>query len=157
MQSQPSADLYLSRYRQKDLETGMTSMDTLNFNPAVVLLHNLLDDSQSQACAIAARGEKRIENSVHLLRRDAGAIVGDAGQQVGRFPYQFPAGAQCEFPLVIHGLNGVETDVDKNLLHSNGIQGDSGQLFCVVLPDLDLLLSQTTLNGQKRIIQNLVQ
>src|SRR5689334_19616156 len=49
----------------------------MKFQPAAMVLHDLLDDSETKPCALLARGHIGLEQPLAILPRQAFAIVDD--------------------------------------------------------------------------------
>ena len=71
----------------------------------------MFDDGQAQAGALGAGGEIGLEDLVHFVGRDAGAVVGDGDDD--RIVLAV-AGGDFDFAAAVHGFAGVLEQVDQH-------------------------------------------
>ena len=99
--------------------------------------------------------EERLKDLLQVVRRDAGPRIGN-GDLDGR-RRTAPAKADADLPSRLHGFEGVEKDIDKNLGYLVAVHGNRRQARLIFLYHLHLAGRQ--IGGQKfqRLLGDILQ
>ena len=141
-------------HRQEDAEGGPLAHPGVHGDPAVRLLDDAVDRGQAQPRALAHRlgREEGVEDLVHDLRRDAGAVVGHLDQRLvavgdgiahrlGLLLGQ-ARGADLDLAAAVGAdrVAGVDRQVHDGGLELAAVGAHLGQVAAVVSGELDVLV-----------------
>ena len=131
----------------------------LDMNFAGVLLNDAVGNRESEpgAAPVAGPGgglggEERIVDALEVLGSDAAAGVGD---KRGDMPVD--QGRDAQGAAALHGLLGIEQQIEKDLLKFAGVAMDGGQWLCQIEIDLDLRGLELVLEQRKGVADDLVE
>src|SRR5262249_5389136 len=99
--------------RQANLEPGLAKL-RFEAHIAMMAAHNPVDYVETQTTAVAYLfgGEEWVEDPVADFRRDAGAAIDDLDQRAVRLF----RGADAQFALTFHGIDGVVDEIRPDLV-----------------------------------------
>jgi hypothetical protein len=128
---------------ETDAEEAAAAEFALGRDCAAVVADDAVADRQAQAGPLPDRlgREERLEDVWQVLGTDAAAVVLDLNQDiVGRTSHpSFLLGADLDEAASGAGLNGVEHDVEKDLVELSRVTGDRRQL-AEARPEFDIPL-----------------
>src|ERR1700722_6887313 len=130
-------------------EGGAFACGGLEFHGAVMPLQDLISLRQANAAAVFFGGEVEFENFVLHFRRDAGTLVADFGDG-GIF---FTIRLDGELAALRHGLNSVDDDIEKGLLHEIEIGLDEQRFGKHDALDVDAVLFGFGISEERDIVE----